>query len=507
MKNTSKRLKKFEAAIQFAVRNESGEMMEDNNEKKEGAKYIKIKKFNFIMGTFFLIFISAGITTIALIFGDEKVQPVENNRTEFNKLYETYDTIKREYYTDIDDDKLVNGAINGMLDALDDPYSDYMNEEEASAFNDQISASFQGIGAEIQQVNNQIVIVSPIKGSPAEEAGLMTNDIILSVDDKSLEGLSSTEAVSLIRGEKGTKVSLVIQRGETEPFELEITRDTIPVETVYSEMLAGDIAKIQVTSFSEHTTDELKTALKEMEKEGMKGLVLDFRGNPGGIMQEAINIASMFVPEGEILFQVEDREGNKEVFRSENKEPLTLPVVVLVDKGSASASEIVAAALQDTTDIPVVGETTFGKGTVQTAKNWNDGSNIKYTSAKWLTPNGNWINEKGVVPDEQVSLPEYAELTYISPDEALTEGADSNESASAEKMLKAVGYDPGEVDGIFDDAAVQAVKQLQKDQELEETGVLKGDTTLALMNLLREKILENDTQLDKAIEIINGQLK
>ena len=477
-------------------------------EDKDPAKYVKVKRFNFIMGIFFLIFISAGVTTIALTFGDEKVQEsIVNTRSEFNKLYEAFDTIKDEYYLDIKDEELVNGAINGMLDSLDDPYSDYMNEEETASFQERISSSFEGIGAEIQQKDNQIIVVSPIKGSPAEEAGLKANDIILSVDGESLEGLSSTEAVSLIRGEKGSKVKLSIKRGEADPFEVEITRDTIPVDTVYAEMREGNVAHIQVTSFSEHTSDELMDALEEMESKGMKGLVLDFRGNPGGIMKEAIDIASLFVPKGETLFQVEYKNGSKDVIESENSSPFSFPVAILVDDGSASASEIVAAAVQETTNIPIVGIKTFGKGTVQTAKNLDDGSNLKYTSAKWLTPKGNWINEKGVKPDVTVELPDYAKLTYISPDEQLSVGTNTDDTKTAELMLEAVGYSPGKADGVFDESTKTAVSNLQKDAGLEITGVLTGDTTMLLMQKLSEKIQENDTQLEKATQIVLDQMK
>lgn len=485
-------------------------MGEENKvqENEKSSKYIRFKKFHFIMGTFIVIFLSVGITAASLLVGDEKVQPgVVLEREEFEKLYEAFDTIKSEYYTDVEDEQLINGALNGLLDSLEDPYSDYMDISESGDFNDQISSSFEGIGAEIQEQDSQIVIVSPIKGTPAEKAGLQANDIIVSVDGTSLQGLSSSEAVSLIKGERGTAVELVIQRGDAEPFTVKITRDTIPIETVYAELDENKVAHIQITSFSTHTSEELTNALEEMTKQGMKGMVLDLRGNPGGIMQQAIDIASLFVPEGETLFQVEFRDGSKQVYKSEGTDTVDVPVVVLIDKGSASASEIVAAAVQESVGIPVVGEKSFGKGTVQTAKTLDDGSNIKYTSAKWLTPDGNWINEKGIEPDVQVSLPSYAQLTYISPDEEYTEGSSATEINTAEQMLIALGYDAGQADGIFDQQTKTAVEQLQKDADLEVTGVLSGDTTLALMRKLSAKIAENDTQLAKANEILQEQMK
>ena len=484
--------------------------MEEENQKqpKEAGKFIKIKKFTFIMGIFLVIFLTAGITTIALTFGDEKVESLAPDKhSEFEKLYSTYDTIKDNYYEEIDEEKLVDGAINGMIKSLDDPYSAYMDKKEASSFHESISSSFEGIGAEIQEQDGQIMVVSPIKGSPAEKAGVKPNDIILSVDGKSVEGLTSSEAVLKIRGEKGTKVDLSISRaGESEPIELTIKRDTIPIETVYAEMLDDGVAKIQVTSFSEHTVQELKTALEEMSKKDMKGLVLDLRGNPGGLLDQAIEMASLFIPNGKVVLQVEDRSGKKEVYKSENDGELKIPVVVLIDDGSASASEIVAAAVSESADIPLIGVKSFGKGTVQTAQDFEDGSNFKYTAAKWLTPEGNWIHKKGIKPDITVKLPDYASLPYISPDKELKASDSSSEVKAAEEMLKEAGHDPGKIDGFFDEATTNAVTAFQREQKIKETGTIKDDTTVKLMQVIREKILKNDTQVKKAVEVLKKEI-
>ncbi|MGG0848810.1 S41 family peptidase [Peribacillus simplex] len=485
--------------------------MEEENQQqpKEAGKFIKIKKFTFIMGIFLVIFLTAGITTIALTFGNEKVESLAPDKhPEFEKLYSTYDTIKDNYYEEIDQDKLVDGAINGMIKSLDDPYSAYMDKKEASSFHESISSSFEGIGAEIQEQDGKIMVVSPIKGSPAEKAGVKPNDIILSVDGKSVEGLSSSEAVLKIRGEKGTKVNLSISRaGESEPIELTIKRDTIPIETVYAEMLDDGVAKIQVTSFSEHTVEELKTALEEMSQKDMKGLVLDLRGNPGGLLDQAIEMASLFIPNGKVVLQVEDRSGKKEVYKSKNDGELKIPVVLLIDDGSASASEIVAAAVSESADIPLIGVKSFGKGTVQTAQDFKDGSNFKYTAAKWLTPEGNWIHKKGIKPDINVKLPDYANLPYISPDKELKASDSSSEVKAAEEMLKEAGHDPGKIDGFFDEATKNAVTAFQREQKIKETGTIKDDTTVKLMQVIREKILKNDTQVKKAVEVLKKEIK
>ena len=249
-----------------------------NNETQESKPgFIRMKKFHFIMLIFLVVFLSAGITTFALAFGDEKAVTVGAERNEFSKLYTAYDTLKNSYFEDVEQEDLINGAINGMVQALDDPYSDYMDTKEAKNFHESISSSFEGIGAEIQELDGFIQIVSPIKESPAEKAGLKPNDKVISVDGKSIQGMSATEAVLLIRGEKGSTVTLSIERpGMVEPMDVSIVRDTIPIETVYGEMIEGEegIAKVQLTSFSENTTKELINTLNELESQGMKGLFL-----------------------------------------------------------------------------------------------------------------------------------------------------------------------------------------------------------------------------------------
>ncbi|WP_269153297.1 lmo1851 family serine protease [Neobacillus sedimentimangrovi] len=479
---------------------------EQTAENKSG--YIRLKKFHFIMLLFFIVFISAGITTVALSFGEEKVVTVSNDREEFTKLYKAFDTLKNGYYKKINEQELINGAINGMVESLDDPYSDYMTKDEAESFHSTISSSFEGIGAEIQEKDGHIMIVSPIKNSPAEKAGLKPNDIILSVDGKSLQGVTSTKAVTMIRGKKGTKVELSIQRpGSDAPITVPIIRDEIPIETVYGEMVDDRIAKVQITSFSTNTTKELTDKLNELKSKGMQGLVLDLRQNPGGLLDQAINISSMFVPKGKIIVKEQDRNGKVKEIASQNDGNPEFPLVVLIDKGSASASEILAAAVKESAAVPLVGEKSFGKGTVQTAADFSDGSNIKYTIAKWLTPNGNWIHKKGIKPDVEVALPEYANLPIINPEKELTLSTSSTEVQTAQKMLKALGYDPGREDGFFDEKTKKAVMSFQTANQLTADGILKGETTLKLMEKIRELINTNDTQLNKAIEILKEKMK
>jgi len=485
----------------------------DPAEKSRGKQYIQLKPFSLVMIVFSLILLTAGITFFILTVGDDKVVQVvkpqqhKSDRIEFKKLYEAFDEMENNYFQDIDEEAVIDGAINGMVDALDDPYSDYLNEKEARQLNESISSSFEGIGAEIKEQDGYISVVSPIKNSPAERAGILPNDRISAVDGENIQGMSSSEAVLLIRGEKGTTVTLTILRGSTtEPMEVKVVRDVIPIETVYHELDDDGIGHVSITSFSTGTYNELLVALDEMEEKGLKGLVIDVRQNPGGILNIAAEISDLFVKKGENLFQYESKGLKPDIFPATDGRKVTVPVTVLIDDGSASASEILAAALSESAGIPLVGVTTFGKGTVQSPQDLPDGSNLKLTTAKWLTPKGNWIHEKGIKPDVEVPYPSYAMLPFLDPATEMKEGLLSPAVKSAEEMLEVVGYNPGEVDGLFDGATVAAVKKLQKDLELETNGVLTGDTTFALMNKLREKIAENDPQLLKAKELLLEKL-
>lgn len=492
--------------------NEQEKVERDDVHEPPAKRYLQLKPFSFVMIVFGLILVTAVVTFFILTAGGDKVVDVVKpqqtvERQEFKKFYEAYDEMKNNYFEDIDENAVLDGAINGMVDALGDPYSDYLNEEESRQLNESISSSFEGIGAEIQEQDGYITVVSPIKNSPAEKAGMLPKDKIIAVDGESIQGMSSSEAVLLIRGEKGTPVTLTVNRaGLEEPIEVKIIRDVIPIETVYAEMDEEGIGHVHITSFSTGTYEELIAAIDEMEEAGLKGLVIDVRQNPGGTLDAAMDISDLFVESGKYLFQYEGKQGKADIYPASSGRKIDVPVTVVIDDGSASASEILAGALSESAGIPLVGITTFGKGTVQSPKNLPDGSNLKLTTAKWLTPNGNWIHKKGIKPDFEVPYPSYAMLPFLDPTVEMKEGLVSAAVESAEEMLEAVGYQPGEVDGQFDEATTAAVKKLQGDLELEVTGVLTGDTTFGLMDKLRQKIADEDPQLLKAKELLLEQI-
>lgn len=422
-------------------------------------------------------------------------------------LNAVYETILRNYIEEVDKDTLVEGALTGMVNAIDDPYSQYLNTEESSSLDETISASFEGIGAEVMSMNDQIVIVSPIKGSPAEEAGLLPNDVVRSVDGTSISGMTTTEAVALIRGEKGTSVQLEIQRGG-QVFTIDIVRDTIPIETVTYELDEAhpEIGAIHVHSFSKPTYDEIVTAVTDLRKAGATKFVFDFRQNPGGLLDQALKISNMFVEDGSVLVQTQEKDTDPQPIFAKDKEfgkfQVTEPSVLLVDEGSASASEIVAGALKEAASIPLVGTTTFGKGTVQTIYPLNASSELKLTVAKWLTPLGNWIHEEGIKPDYEVKLPEYAFLTIIDSSADYHIGAVSDAVLNVEKMLEAIGYSVT-ADGYYDENTAEAVEIFQEEHDLQVTGEITDETAVVLVENLRKVIAENDTQYDKAIEVLN----
>ena len=435
------------------------------------------------------------ITDIQKVPGSQNIQAV-------------YEIILSNYIEDISEEDLLEGALSGMVNAIDDPYSQYLNMLETENMDETISASFEGIGAEIMSVNDQIVIVSPIKGAPAEEAGLLPNDIVLTADGTSLSGMTATEAVTLIRGERGTTVTLEIQRG-SQTLTVDIVRDTIPIETVAFELSTEnpEIGVISVFSFSRPTYDEIVLAVEALREQGAKKFIFDYRQNPGGLLDQSLKIGNMFVEDGAVLLQTEEKNGNPYIIKASDKEygdfQVDEPSVMLIDEGSASASEIVAGIMKEEAGVPLVGVTSFGKGTVQSIYPLTEDSELKLTVAKWLTPKGNWIHGEGIVPDHEVEMPAYAFLTIIDSSATYELGAVSEAVRNVEEMLRAVGYSLV-ADGYYDYDTNEAMLQFQSDNELVQTGEMDEETSVKLVEKLREAITENDTQLEKALELLEN---
>ncbi|OEH86795.1 hypothetical protein BHU72_00555 [Desulfuribacillus stibiiarsenatis] len=434
-------------------------------------------------------------------------EDLTNYPKDFEKLLKAYREIDQRYIEDVPTQKLIDGAIRGMLEALDDPYTSYMNPEAAQEFDHSIQSSFEGIGAEVASEAGKVKIVSPIKGSPAERAGLLPGDLVFTVNGETVEGLTLMEAILKIRGPKGSKVVLQVQReGHRELISVEIIRDTIPIETVHAEMIEGTIGKIEITQFSLKTADRFAAELKNLKQQGMKGLIIDVRNNPGGVLETVVKICSQFIPNQGIVLQIENHKGEREVVRSTLKQS-DFPVVVLMDKGSASASEILAAAAQESAGFKVVGVNSFGKGSVQTTEKFSDGSEMKFTIAKWLTPKGNWINKVGVTPDIEVQLPEVFTTGRIPSDVTLKYDDNSTNVRSLQIFLRHLGFPTDRVDGYFSRQTEKALTDFQQSKGLPMDGVVSEKVAQALNQAVVDSLKASDTQLAKAIEVLKQQMK
>lgn len=331
---------------------------------------------------------------------------------DFSLLKKARDQISTNYVDPdkIDDKQMIYGAVSGMVDAVGDPYTEFFDPEEAKKLQEDISGSFEGIGLQLGVKNDQITAISPIKGTPAEKAGLKPGDTIIAVDGKQTADMSVDEVVSIIRGPKGTKVVLTIGRKDSDSTkDIEIVRDLIKVPSMEWEMITTEdgkkIAHITLFQFSDTVYQDFKKAAFEILTNNVSGIVLDLRNNPGGLVDQATDIAGWFLNSGQLILIEQDKDGTKAEFKSNGPSNFSsLPTVVLINEGSASASEILAGALKDDRKILMIGQTSFGKGTVQKIVDFSDGSSLKVTIAKWYTPSGVRIQDTGIEPDIEVDL-------------------------------------------------------------------------------------------------------
>ena len=324
---------------------------------------------------------------------------------DFSSLNDVYSLLRAEYDGDLNPDVLIDGAKRGLVEATGDPYTTYFSAKEAEQFEADLEGSFQGIGAELGKRNDQLLVISTLDDSPAKASGLLAGDIIIKVNSDDATSWTVEEAVSKIRGEKGTTVKLSVLRGEEGIKEFSITRAAITNPSVKSEITADNVGILRISRFGETDTVTLsRKAAEQFKSANVKAIILDLRGNGGGYLDAAKDIASLWLEDKIVVTQ---REGGVIVneLRSENQAPLKgIKTIVLVDGGSASASEIVAGALKDNGAATLVGEKTFGKGSVQTIEDVRSGGKLKITIAKWYTPNGKNINKEGIKPDVEVKL-------------------------------------------------------------------------------------------------------
>ena len=345
------------------------------------------------------------ITALLLALGAAAVFAAadENKFDSLKRFSQVLDLVERHYVNDTTRKDLLNGAIKGMLQGLD-PHSNYMNAEEYKEMQETTSGEFSGIGIEISQENGQVTVVSPIEDTPAFRAGLLPGDIILSINGQPTQELSLQEVVTRIRGPKGSEVELSVLHSDAKaPLTVRIVRDAIPLISVKSKELEDGYYWMRITRFSERTTQELQEAIKAASKANLKGIVLDLRNNPGGLVDQAVGVADTFLSEGTIVSIRGRQESSiREYTAKPQKSDVTVPMVVLVNAGSASASEIVAGALRDHKRALIIGERTFGKGSVQNIIPLADGSGLKLTVALYYTPSGSSIQAQGISPDLEI---------------------------------------------------------------------------------------------------------
>jgi carboxyl-terminal processing protease len=391
------------------------------------------------------------------------------------RLSKAYDIIRNGYVRDVDDDELMNGAIKGMLEGLD-PHSTFLNKDDFKEMQEATSGEFFGVGIEISTENNQLIVVSPIDDTPADKAGLRAGDIILAVDGLSTQDMSTQEAVSKIRGPKGTEVELLILGKEDKtPKAVTIVRDAIPLISVKARFLDDDgYLWVRLSRFNDKTTSELLEALRERGKMAeIKGIVLDLRNNPGGLLKQSVTVSDVFLKKGAIV-SMRGRGGQVLESHSAKSSPsdVTVPLVVLVNQGTASASEIVAGALQDQDRAVIVGEPTFGKGSVQKIEPLGDGTAIKMTIARYYTPKGRSIQVEGIAPDITVAF----------------EPPRDGDAAKSPRF-----FGPREKD--LSRHLENGTKKNEADKKKDTPKLLEDDT---------RKILERDNQLRMALQLVRG---
>ncbi|MBI2621501.1 MAG: S41 family peptidase [Candidatus Levybacteria bacterium] len=353
--------------------------------------------------------------------------PANISNIDFSQFWTVWQKLESNYYdkTKLDPQKMLNGAISGMVQSLDDPFTVYLPPVQNENFKQGLAGQFQGIGAELGIKDQKIVVISPLNGSPAQKAGVRAGDFILAVDSQTTANMTLSQAVEKIRGPKGTTVTLTVShKEENDPKEIEIVRDTITIKSVEGWIKkVGDIDSInldkkyanstivyaRLSQFGDNTNSEWLSIINDLNlklsnEKNVKGMILDLRNNPGGYLSDAVFISSEFLSEGTIVVGEEDVSG-KNVLKANRRGLFTeIPLIVLINKGSASASEIVAGALRDHDRAKLAGETSFGKGTIQQAEDLGAGAGLHITIAKWLTPNGVWVNGSGIKPDIEIAL-------------------------------------------------------------------------------------------------------
>lgn len=432
-----------------------------------------------------------------------------------NKIAEVKDVMENSWYfgKDIDDleDRLVDQALIGMTTNSEDKHTAYMTKEETESFKQDINRNYVGIGAQFIMYNGYPIVTKIFPHSPSEQAGLQAGDIIEKVDGDSIEGMSSSDIKEKIQGEEGTQVTLGIRRNNQE-MELTATRSEFSA-TTYAKMLDDSCVYLQLAQFGNSTAEDVENDLNDLigNKENVT-MILDLRNNGGGYLTSVKAVAAYFLQEKDVVMYQEFKDGSKVEIDAGPSDRFSQikKIAILVNENTASAAEVMTLALkQNRDDVTVIGTTTYGKGTVQTTTSFKDGSALKYTTSRWLSPNQDWINDKGITPDMEIELDPAVTMTYPDMDENTTYEVDSVSDvvAAVQKILQYFGYEVDRTDGYFSQSTEEAWNQFNADHHLATNAVITRD---GYMNAVSEVMYDwatstsKDTQLAKAEEVVHG---
>lgn len=454
---------------------------------------------------------AAGIVSCYLVF--ELVRPSVNSR-EFDEFLLVLNELQNNHYFFDEENDLIRGAIDGMISATGDSYTNFFTVADFEDAMGHLRESFYGIGAEVATINGNVTIVTPMPGSPAENYGVLPGDVVISVDGVDVREENQRAVVDRIRGEYGTVVTLGLLRAGTDLVYIDVTRGRILNETVRKEILETNgktIGLIRVSTFGEATLRDFTNAIAELENEGIDGLIVDVRNNSGGYLNAVNGMVSYLLPSGLPITSAVDREGRATLHstRGSSNHRLDVDIVTLINGGSASASEIFAAAMIESGGFEVIGTTSFGKGTVQQSRPIRDEAMLQLTIQAWLTPDGHLIEGHGVEPTIHVEQSEFLSILQVNlgDEDRLTYDMVHSGIMSAQEILDELGYRINRTDGYFDISTERAVKDFQADNDLEITGAIDATTATALSMALRERARDPlyDTQIQAALDWFNTQ--
>lgn len=409
------------------------EIMEDENIDTT-KEIVTIKKEGFSYPEMVIIMI------IAILFGflignvvsfTKKETTNSSVPSELKEFVDTYNDIVNNYYDKVNKEELIDAGIKGMINYLDDPYATYFDGISSTNFNQTLEGNYEGVGIEVTLDNSKVKITKVFADTPAKKAGIKVGDYITKVNGESVEGKSLSDVVSLIKNAKNKEVEITITRDNQEKA-MKVTRTTVDMPYTSSKVYEENGKKIgylKIEMFSNNITKQVKKELESLKKKNIDKLVIDVRDNPGGYLTQVTEILSLFMTKKDVIYQLQTKNNNEKVYGTSSKATYSYPVVVLINENSASASEILASAFKETYNAEIVGVNSYGKGTVQKTGDLNNGDTIKYTVQKWLTPKGNWINEKGVTPTKEVKL-------ELKENEILTEDNDNQLKAAIELASK-----------------------------------------------------------------------